>query len=54
MSDKALEECVATGQACSYKKETIPSEFITGMAGGVPFEVVQCKYCGKTKEDNDE
>ncbi len=45
------DECVATGEDCVYQLELIPSEFLTGQEGGQLTPIVQCKHCGKVKED---
>lgn len=45
------EECVASGEGHRFEKESIPSEFISGVEGGEPIVVEQCQYCGKVKEN---
>lgn len=54
MCKKSFDECSATGEGCVYVKETIPSEYITGVEGGKPITVIQCKYCGKPAENTKE
>lgn len=39
-------ECSAIDTGCSYQKEVIPSEFICGVEGLPPYEVMQCRHCG--------
>lgn len=52
MSD--FDECPATGEGCCYQEELIPSEYATGVDGGEPIKVIQCKYCGKPAADGGE
>ena len=40
------DECPANGNGHSYKLEVIPSEFVSGVEGGKPVEIMQCEYCG--------
>lgn len=50
----SFDECSATGESCCYQEELVPSEYFTGVEGGEPIKVVQCKYCGKPKEESKE
>lgn len=54
MTKLSFDDCSATGFGCLYQEELVPSEFVTGVEGGEPIKVVQCKYCGKPKEVSDE
>lgn len=41
-----FQECPAHPEGHRFERQEIPSEFITGVEGGLPLHVIQCKYCG--------